>query len=69
MFIDSITLELRAWKWWDWIVSWRREKYIPNWWPWWWDGWRWWHVYIQTSNNINTLSKYRHKKVLCAKNW
>jgi len=69
MFIDSITLELRAWKWWDWIISWRREKYIPNWWPWWWDGWHWWHVYIQTSNNINTLSKYRHKKVLCAKNW
>lgn len=69
MFIDEVKIKVVSWKWWDWLVSWRREKYIPKWWPWWWDGGKWWDVYLQTDENLNTLSEYRHKKVLKAKNW
>jgi GTP-binding protein len=69
MFIDEVEIKVTSWRWGDGIVSWRREKYIPKWWPRWWDGWKWWDVYIQTTTNINTLSEYRHKKVLKAQNW
>jgi len=69
MFIDEAKLKLSAWKGWDWIVSWRREKYIPKGWPWGGDGWKWWDVIIQTNPNLNTLSEYRHKKELKARNW
>ena len=69
MFIDEINLELIAWKWWGWLVSFRREKYIAKWGPDGWDGWRWWNIILRATNNLNTLSEYRHKKVLKAKNW
>ncbi len=69
MFIDEVEIKVISWKWGDGIVSWRREKYIPKWWPWGWDGWNWGDVYLQTTTNLNTLSEYRHKKVLRAKNW
>ena len=69
MFIDEVKLKLISWKWWDGIVSWRREKYIPKWWPWWWDWGKWWDVYIETDSNLNTLSDYRHKKVIKADSW
>lgn len=69
MFIDEVKIKVIAWKWGDWLVSWRREKYIPKWWPWGWDGWNGWNVYLQTDYNLNTLSDYRHKKVLKAKDW
>ncbi len=68
MFIDEVKIKVISWKWWDGIVSWRREKYIPKWWPRWWDGGRWWDVLLQTTSNLNTLSEYRHKKVLRAEN-
>jgi len=58
-----------SWKWGDGLVSWRREKYIPKGGPWGWNGWKWWDVYLQTTTNINTLSEYRHKKVLKAEPW
>lgn len=69
MFIDEIKIQVIAWKWWNWLVSWRREKYIPKWWPWWWNWGNWWNIYIQTTSNLNTLSDFRHKKVLQAENW
>lgn len=69
MFIDEVEIKVISWKWWDGLVSWRREKYIPKWWPWWWDGWEGWNVYIQTTSNLNTLSEYRHKKLLKAESW
>lgn len=69
MFIDEVKIKVIAWKWGNWLVSWRREKYIPKWWPWGWDGWNGWNVYLQTDFNLNTLSEYRHKKVLKAKDW
>jgi len=69
MFIDEVSVKTIAWKWWAGLVSWRREKYIPKGWPWGWDGWDGWDVYLLADENINTLSEYRHKKVLTAENW
>jgi len=66
MFIDEVEIKVISGKGWDWLVSWRREKYIPKGWPWGWDGWDGWSVYLETTNNLNTLSEYRHKKVLRA---
>jgi len=64
MFIDEVKVKLIAWKGWNWLVSWRREKYIPNGWPRWGNGWNGGNIYLQTTSNLNTLSDFRHKKVL-----
>jgi GTP-binding protein len=69
MFIDEIKLKVIAWRGWDWIVSWRREKYIPKWGPRGWDGWHGWNVFLRTNENINTLSDYRHIKHISAEEW
>jgi len=69
MFIDEVKIKVIAWKWWNWIVSWRREKCIPKGWPRWWDGWNWGNIYLQTNDNLNTLSSFRHKKVFNAPEW
>lgn len=66
MFIDEVKLNFIAWKWGDWLVSWRREKCVPNGWPWWWDWGNWWSVFLKTTNNLNTLSDFRHKRFLKA---
>ncbi|EKE27022.1 MAG: GTPase ObgE [uncultured bacterium (gcode 4)] len=68
MFIDEVKIKLRAWKWWDWIVSWRREKCIPNWWPFWGNWWKWADIILQANPNINTLIDFRHKKLIKAEN-
>jgi len=68
MFIDEVQIHVTAWKWWDGLVSWRREKYIPKWGPRGGDGGNGGNVYIRSDDNINTLSDYRHKKVLSAEN-
>ncbi len=69
MFIDEVKIKVISWKGWDWLISWRREKYIPKWWPRWGDAWDGWNVFLQTNENLNTLSEYRHKKVLRASKW
>jgi len=69
VFIDEVKIKVISWKWWDGLVSWRREKYIPKWGPRGWDAWDGWSVYIQTDANFNTLSEYRHRKLLRAQDW
>jgi len=69
MFIDQVKIKVISGKGWDWLISWRREKYIPKGGPWGWNGWNWGDVYLQTTTNLNTLSEYRHKKVLKAEPW
>jgi len=69
MFIDEVQITVVSGKWGDWLVSWRREKYIPKWGPWGWDWWKGWDIYIVTDENLNTLSDYRHKKVINAEKW
>ena len=66
MFIDEVSIHISAGKGWDGLVSWRREKYIPKGGPWGGDGGNGGNVYILTSNHLNTLSEYRHKKVVRA---
>ncbi len=68
MFIDEVSIKVIAGKWGDGLVSWRREKYIPKGGPWGWDGWDGWDVYLLADENINTLSEYRHKKIITAEN-
>lgn len=68
MFIDEVHIKVIAGKWGDGLVSWRREKYIPKWGPRGWDGWNGWDVYLYADENLNTLSEYRHKKILQADN-
>ncbi len=69
MFIDEVKIKVISWKWWDGLVSWRREKYIPKWGPRGGNAGDWWSVFLQTDENLNTLSEYRHKKVLSAVKW
>lgn len=66
MFIDEIKILLKAGKWWDGLVSWRREKCVPNGGPRWGDGGHGGNVFLKTSRNINTLSDFRNKKVMSA---
>lgn len=69
MFVDEVKIKVIAGSWWDGLVSWRREKYIPKWWPRWWDGGSGGNIVFKTNPNCNTLSDFRHKKVLQAENW
>lgn len=69
MFIDEVKIHIIAGKWWDGVVRWRKEKYIPNGWPRWWNWGSWWNIYIQTNVNLNTLSDFRHKKVISSQEW
>jgi len=68
MFIDEASIVLKAWKWGDGMVAWRREKCIPNGGPYWWDGGNGGNVYLRATSNMNTLSDFRHARVLRAKN-
>jgi GTPase len=69
MFIDEVKIKLIAGRWGDWLVSWRREKCIPNGWPRWGDWGNGGNVFLKTTNNLNTLSDFRHKKTIKALDW
>lgn len=69
MFIDEVKIKVIAGKWGNGVVTWRREKYIPNGGPRGGNGGNGGNVYIQTTQNLNTLSDFRHKKVLKAEEW
>jgi len=69
MFIDEVKIKVISGRGWDGLISWRREKYIPKGWPWGWNAGNGWSVYLLTDENLNTLSDYRHKKVLSAVKW
>ncbi|EKE29862.1 MAG: hypothetical protein ACD_2C00088G0027 [uncultured bacterium (gcode 4)] len=66
MFIDEVKVTFIAWKGWEWCISWRREKCIPNGWPYGWNGWKWWDIILRANPNENTLWEFRHKKVIKA---
>lgn len=68
MFIDEAKIVLKAWKGGDGMVAWRREKCIPNGGPYGWDGGDGGNVYLRATSNMNTLSDFRHARVLRAKN-
>ncbi|MDD2871620.1 MAG: GTPase ObgE [Candidatus Gracilibacteria bacterium] len=66
MFIDEVKIKVISGKGGNGLVSWRREKYIPKGGPRGGDAGDGGSVYLQTDENLNTLSEYRHKKVLRA---
>jgi len=68
MFIDEVAIKVIAGHGGSGLVSWRREKYIPKGGPWGGDGGNGGDVFLYADANLNTLSDYRHKKVLTAEN-
>ncbi len=68
MFIDEVVVTFKAGKGGDGCVSWRREKYIPNGGPYGGDGGKGGDVVLVATTNENTLSDFRHTKVVRAEN-
>lgn len=68
MLIDRVEVTVSAGKGGNGVVSWRREKYVPNGGPDGGDGGRGGSVYFRSSNNLDTLSAFRYRKVFQAEN-
>lgn len=68
MFIDEVKITIKAGKGGNGIVSWRREKCIPNGGPYGGDGGNGGSAYLRATSNMNTLSDFRHTNVLRAGN-
>ncbi len=66
MFIDEVQMTLKAGKWGDGIISWRREKYIPKWGPFGGDGGNGGHIVLVATTHETTLGKFRHQKIIQA---
>lgn len=66
MFIDEVSVKFKAGHGGDGAVAWRREKYIPNGWPYGGDGGKGGDIILLATTNQNTLIDFRHKKVLKA---
>ena len=66
MFIDEVKMTLKAGKWGDGIISWRREKYIPKGGPFGGDGGNGGHIVLVATTHETTLGKYRHQKIITA---
>lgn len=66
MFIDEVVVTFKAGKGGDGSVSWRREKYVPNGGPYGGNGGRGGDVILRATDNENTLSDFRHTKVVSA---
>jgi GTP-binding protein len=62
MFIDEVKMTLKAGKWGDGIISWRREKYIPKGGPFGGDGGNGGNVILVATTHETTLGKFRHLK-------
>lgn len=68
MFIDEVKMTLKAGKWGDGIISWRREKYIPKGGPYGGDGWNGGNIILVATTHETTLGKFRHQKIIEADN-
>lgn len=66
MFIDEVKMTLKAGKWGDGIISWRREKYIPKGGPFGGDGGDGGHIVLVATTHETTLGKFRHQKIIQA---
>mgnify|MGYP002350087287 CR=1 FL=1 len=66
MFIDEVKMTLKAGKWGDGIISWRREKYIPKGGPFGGDGGNGGNVILMATTHETTLGKFRHQKIIQA---
>ncbi len=67
-FYDKATITVVSGKWGDWVVSARREAWVPYGGPAWWNGGRWGSVVLVGSPHVNTLVDFHFKKKLVADN-
>lgn len=68
MFLDKVSLEVRAGKGGNGVVAWRREKYIPKGGPYGGNGGKGGDVLFRTSSNIFSFEAYRNIRILKAEN-
>lgn len=68
MFLDLVTINLKAGNGGDGAVAWRREKFEPSGGPYGGDGGKGGDIYIVSDNNINTLVDYKYKRHFKAEN-
>lgn len=66
MFVDNATIQIRAGKGGDGMTSFRREKYVAKGGPDGGDGGQGGSVIARADNNVNTLAKFRHSKLVSA---
>jgi len=66
MFLDEVRLVFRAGNGGDGVVSWYRAKYIPKGGPYGGDGGWGGDIVLLANPNLNTLSDFRHKKIIKA---
>jgi GTP-binding protein len=67
MFVDSVTIRVKAGKGGNGLMSWRREKFIDKGGPDGGDGGNGGSVYLQSDHNLNTLANFRHSPLITAK--
>ncbi|SPN73663.1 GTP-binding protein obg,GTPase CgtA,Predicted GTPase, probable translation factor,Obg family GTPase CgtA,GTP1/OBG [Chlamydia serpentis] len=66
MFVDQITLELRAGKGGNGVVAWRKEKYLPKGGPYGGNGGNGGSIIIEATSNVYSFEAYRNIRVLKA---
>lgn len=68
-FYDKINIVLQSGKGGDGAVAARREAGIPYGGPRWWNGGKWWSIFLLVDRNINTLLHLKFKQIWSAKEW
>lgn len=68
-FYDQAKITVQSWKWWDGVVSARREAWAPYGWPAGGNGWKWGSVILRGNPHMNTLVDYHNKKKFVAAKW
>lgn len=68
MFIDDITLTLKAGNGGDGVVGWRREKFVDRGGPWGGNGGRGGDVYIEATRDLTVLTRYSGEKSYAGEN-
>jgi len=63
-FYDKVSVKVISGKWWDGVVSARRETWVPYWGPAGWNGGKWGSVVFVWNQNITTLVDFHYKRIL-----
>jgi GTPase len=67
-FYDKAKLTVQSWKWGDWVVSARREAWVPYGGPAGGNGGKWWSIILRANPHLNTLVDFHNQKKLSAPN-
>jgi GTP-binding protein len=68
MFVDKVTLTLRAGSGGDGVVAWRREKFIPKGGPAGGDGGKGGTITLQADPQVVSLEDFRNRRIIAARN-